>query len=260
MSSSNSYNITISDYSDGEENKELHENLPQSHTNFDGFNNIFLKVPEPKSSSYRTRKSTVSKVSVEEFLKKLEKNGQNFTPRNFNEILKYRNGKKNHTIFDNVIHFLHSQHFYIIQIVLVVLDIIFVLIQIVCDIILKDNGGSLQKMNLELKNGTNLDIIGYLDYVPHNHLSDRIHLIEHISEICSAFILGLVICLALVKIIFECKEFFKSKLEMFDTIIVSISFGLEIFSVTSKEKVKEIDAAVVIFRFWRIIRIMNGLY
>jgi len=260
MSSNNNYNITISDYSEGEENKELHEILPQSHTNFDGYN-IFLKIPEPqRASSYRTRKSTVSKVSVEEFLKKLEKTGQNFTPRNFNEILKHRNGRKNDTIYDKVIHFLHSQHFYMIQIVLVVLDIIFVLTQIVCDIISKDDGVSLQKMNHELKNGTNLDITGYLNYVPHNHFSDRIHLIEHISEICSAFILGLVICLALVKIIFECKEFFKSKLEIFDTVIVIISFGLEIFSITSKETVKEIDAAVVIFRFWRIIRIMNGLY
>jgi hypothetical protein len=112
MSSNNNYNITISDYSEGEENKELHENLPQSHTNFDGYN-IFLKIPEPqRASSYRTRKSTVSKVSVEEFLKKLEKTGQNFTPRNFNEILKHRNGRKNDTIYDKVIHFLHSQHFY----------------------------------------------------------------------------------------------------------------------------------------------------
>ncbi|RNA22836.1 voltage-gated hydrogen channel 1 [Brachionus plicatilis] len=60
------------------------------------------------------------------------------------------------------------------------------------------------------------------------------------------------------------KLFFKSKLEIFDSIIVLISFGLEVVSVTVRESVKEIEAAVItfrqfIFRFWRIIRIVNAI-
>lgn len=240
MSSKENQIFRISEYLESEDDIENLKTLPS-------------KVFVP------SRQSVVSKISLEVFLKNLEKSEKKFLPRNLNHILKQGNNKRDLSIFEKIRNFLHSQFFYTVQIVLVVFDIICVLLQIICDILLKDENGVLKKQSFELINGTHVEILIYSNDFPKNQLNDRLHLTEYIAEISSAVILGLVICLAVLKMIFECKYFFKSKLELFDIIIVTISFALELTSLTSKKMVKEIEASSVIFRFWRVIRIVNGL-
>jgi hypothetical protein len=238
-----------------------------SHLNTEDSNNIYLKPPENNShATNRSRISTSSKNSIVDFIREFPSNEADFTTTTMKDafygIFKPMQQKeKNLTFVEKMRKILHSQILYAFQIILVIFDIICVLAQIVCDIILKDNNPTITSTHsIHLKNGStlNVDISGFSNDFENFHTNQFVHHFEAIVEICSAVILSIVIFFAILKFIFEFKFFIKSRLEIFDITIVIISFVLEIFIIIEKHSIKEIEAAAVIFRFWRIIRIMNG--
>lgn len=250
---------------------EKEENPSSNFLNTEDSNTIHLKPPEKNSRMTKndSRKSTSSKNSIEVFLRDFVPSNQaDFTTTTFkdafHDIFKPLNKQeKDLNSIEKMRKILHSQFLYVAQIILVILDIICVLLQIVCEIILKDDGYTENIHNVILKNGTsiNVDIAGFshdFEKFHNNRYAHYTQLFESIVEILSAFILSVVILIALLKLIFEFKSFIKSRLEIFDVTIVVISFFLELFVIIKKHSIKEIEAAAVIFRFWRIIRIMNG--
>ena len=52
-------------------------------------------------------------------------------------------------------------------------------------------------------------------------------------------------------------DFFKSKMEVFDAVIVVVSFVLDIIY-ASAEGVESALGLLIIFRLWRVTRILNG--
>ena len=221
--------------------------------------NVYLRPPE-SYSFVRGRPSSLSKASIEEFLKKLPDTRTEFTTSTmkdaFLDVFQHKPEKsKNLTLRDWIEKILHSRSLYLFQIVLVIVDIMFVLIQVVCDILLKDYS---REHHIDLRNGTVLSLSKLVPNLHDEEYVHRIHVTELTVEIGSACILFIVICIAVAKIIFETREFFKSRLEIFDTCVVIISFVLEVTFIFKKGIVREIEAAAVVLRFWRIIRIMNG--
>ncbi len=53
-------------------------------------------------------------------------------------------------------------------------------------------------------------------------------------------------------------EFFKSKMEVFDAVIVVVSFVLDIVYAKA-EGIESAVGLIVILRLWRVTRILNGL-
>ena len=97
-----------------------------------------------------------------------------------------------------------------------------------------------------------------LDIISVHSSAHYLHLLELIAEFSSLFILSIFIVEIFFKLIFTTKSFFKSKLELFDAVIVCISFSLEIVSIAKRKNVQTIAIVSLMFRFWRIIRIANG--
>jgi len=253
---------------------QCQEENPSSHLlNGEDSNNFYLKPPENNSRMTKndSRKSTSSKNSIEDFLRDfVPSNEADFTTTTmkdaFHGIFKPLNKQEKDLSFvEKIKRTLHSQFLYVTQIILVIFDIVCVLTQIICDIILKDPSPNENTHSVILKNGTNInvDITGFSHDFEKFHTNSmryvyHIQSFEYLVEICSAIILSVVIFIAILKFIFEFKAFIKSRLEIFDITIVIISFVLEIVVLIKKHTIKEIEAAAVIFRFWRIIRIMNG--
>ncbi len=52
-------------------------------------------------------------------------------------------------------------------------------------------------------------------------------------------------------------DFFKSKMEVFDAIIVIVSFILDVYF-ASEEGIESAGGLLIIFRLWRVTRILNG--
>jgi hypothetical protein len=62
------------------------------------------------------------------------------------------------------------------------------------------------------------------------------------------------------KIFVATRYFFSSKLEIFDGLIVIISFCLEIFFAIKKQDFEGVGSILTIFRFWRILRIISSTF
>ncbi|XP_071093310.1 voltage-gated hydrogen channel 1-like [Haliotis cracherodii] len=94
---------------------------------------------------------------------------------------------------------------------------------------------------------------------PHHHSNKEI--VEHSLHYASLTILAIFVVEVICKIIAEGTHLLKHKAEVFDAIIVLVSFSMDIafsfVSVTSAAK----DAAglMVLLRLWRITRIINGV-
>lgn len=192
-----------------------HENMKHSPSN-----SIFIDIPKAHS---KPRPSSVSKHSIELFINNFPKNDTEYANREIlsavGEIMTSDIGLNDEmSTIDKVRLVLLSHKFHLILIFLVVLDCVFVIAQLVIDIINKD-----------------------LD----NH---SLHIIEEIAEIGSVIVLSLFIISIILHLIFVPHVILKSKLEMFDALIVIISFALEIVSILQKDSVKEIEAAVITFR------------
>ncbi|CAF0817199.1 unnamed protein product [Brachionus calyciflorus] len=72
----------------------------------------------------------------------------------------------------------------------------------------------------------------------------------------------IILCIFMIEIMFKLififDEFRHSKLEIVDALIVLISFIAEIIFMKSKSVLSAVFGLISIFRFWRIIRIVNG--
>lgn len=183
-----------------------------------------LEIPFPMSTAAynRHRQSVISRNSIEMFLNNFPKTESEFREREFRstiaDIMNSNIGLNSEmTKAEKIRKILDSHKFNFFQIILVVIDVICVVIQVVLDIIMKEH---------------------------HDH--HALHIAEEVVEIISAITLFTFILIAFVKIIFMPKKFFKSKLEVFDTVIVLISFSLEIVSIVKKDQVREIEGRCII--------------
>ena len=71
-------------------------------------------------------------------------------------------------------------------------------------------------------------------------------------------ILSLFMVELILKIVFLNKEILKSKLEIFDALVVLVSFGFEMVFLKDDE-LEAIGQLTSIFRIWRLVRIVNGI-
>ena len=59
----------------------------------------------------------------------------------------------------------------------------------------------------------------------------------------------------------EFNHFIHHKIELLDGIVVFVSFGLDVFTAFVHDKnLIGIVGGLLIFRFWRIVRIINGIH
>ncbi|XP_069138164.1 voltage-gated hydrogen channel 1-like [Argopecten irradians] len=111
----------------------------------------------------------------------------------------------------------------------------------------------------------------HLDYnsshTGHNHTSGHAHhhtnkeFAEHILHYASLTILSIFVVEVMAKIYAEGTHLLKHKAEVFDAIVVLVSFTLDIiFSfVNVTEAARDAAGLMVILRLWRITRIINGV-
>lgn len=179
-----------------------------------------LQIPEP---ILITRNSTVSRISILNFIENLPNDEKDFTNR---EILSTvhdiiwssidLNSKMG--FLEKARQVIKSNRYHAFLIVFVVIDCICLVMQIVFDILFKENH------------------------------EKNIYQAEKLVEIMSLFVLSLFMLSIFFHLILIPRVFLKSKLEIFDSIIVLISFCLEIISIFLKENVRQIDAIVITFR------------
>ncbi|KAI3389936.1 hypothetical protein SNEBB_005819 [Seison nebaliae] len=124
----------------------------------------------------------------------------------------------------------HNLYFIYFIMALVLLDCIFVIGELV--------------LETELKEG-NIPVDSPLKNLP--------HILHYISlGILSFFMLEI-----LVKLYVERWHFFRSRLEIFDAIVVIVSFALDIVFLTN-DGLPQI-AIMIVLRIWRFARIVNGI-
>lgn len=174
-------------------------------------------------NKHMPRKSVISRQSIEMFLNTFPSTDGEYVDREIletvNDIIKSNIGiNKNMNLMEKIKLILKSNKFHFIMIILVIFDIVCVLVQIVVDIIHKDF---------------------------HNEI---IHLFEEIAEIFSLCILSFFLLTILANIILLPKSFFKSKLELFDALIVIVSFSLEIVSIAKKDTIRAVELCIIVFR------------
>lgn len=104
-----------------------------------------------------------------------------------------------------------------------------------------------------------LDIIcvaGEIIISAEKHKHHYIESLEHALKYLGFIILTLFVIELLLKFIFLRKEFLGSKLEIFDAIVILISFGIEVAFLFQELTVAW--SLVVLLRLWRLTRIING--
>nr|XP_054749166.1 uncharacterized protein LOC129254683 isoform X2 [Lytechinus pictus] len=135
--------------------------------------------------------------------------------------------------------FMETQRFHIAILVLVVIDCILVIAELVIDFqVLSEEGGKCNatESEKEEKEVTAANVLHYMSL-----------------GILSIFMIELMI-----KIPVFWMEFFRSKLEVFDGIIIVISFVLDIVSLIFEEQFAVLQL-LVLLRLWRIVRVVNGV-
>ncbi|OWF46171.1 uncharacterized protein LOC110456083 [Mizuhopecten yessoensis] len=105
-------------------------------------------------------------------------------------------------------------------------------------------------------------------YISHNHTSSahahhhtNKELAEHILHYASLTILSIFVVEVVAKIYAEGTHLLKHKAEVFDAIVVLVSFTLDIIFifVNVTDAAKDAAGLMVILRLWRITRIINGV-
>lgn len=84
-------------------------------------------------------------------------------------------------------------------------------------------------------------------------------LAPHILHYASLSILGLFLIEIMIRLIVFRLEFFKHKMELFDAVIVIVSFVLDVIFRNNEGPESGIGLLIVL-RLWRVTRILNGLY
>ena len=169
----------------------------------------------------KRKQSTVSKYSIEEFLKTFPANESVYANNELlhvvGDIMRSDIGlNRDMSLPEKIRKILTSNKFHLLMILLTVLDCICVVIQVTFDII---------------------------------HSKKRsMRIAEVVVELVSCSILSLFLTEIFLKLIFLPKHFIKSKIELFDALIVIISFSLEIVSLVKHDQIHAIEALVNTFR------------
>ena len=183
------------------------------------------------------RQSIISRQSVGLFFEQLPHNETDFANKDifsaFHEIMNDDLGlSKEMSIKEKMRIIIRSHKFDLFCISLVVIDCICVIFQMVLDVL----GRKLRH---------------------HTHTTDNsgtvFYTIELGVECFSLFILSIFLVLIVFRFILLSKEYYRSRLEMFDAIIVVSSFILEIISIVKGETVREFEVTVITFRFGYLI-------
>ncbi len=131
------------------------------------------------------------------------------------------------TFREKVKHILHTNKFQIVVICLVILDCFLVIIELLLD----------------------LRVFELPDH--ENHVAPKI--LHYMSvAILSVFVIEIMVKLYALRL-----EFFKHKLELFDALVVIVSFVLDIVYRNSEGATNGIGLLIVL-RLWRVTRVLNG--
>jgi len=136
---------------------------------------------------------------------------------------------ENLTFFDKMKKILTSHYLHIVIIALVLIDSLCVTVELV--ISLEENGEE----------------------------NEALHHTENVFKYLGLSILTFFMFELVLKIIFINWDILKSKLEVFDAVIVLVSFTMEIVFLHKKSSIEAIGGILALFRFWRIVRIVNGI-
>lgn len=86
------------------------------------------------------------------------------------------------------------------------------------------------------------------------------HLASHVLHYLSIAVLSIFLVELVVKLYAFRLEFFHHKLEMFDGVVVIVSFGMDIaFLHSSNVAVGSGSGLIILLRLWRVARILNGV-
>ncbi|GFS23934.1 voltage-gated hydrogen channel 1 [Elysia marginata] len=124
-------------------------------------------------------------------------------------------------------HLIHSHRFMVGVIVLVILDCVMVVAELLFD----------------------LEIV---------KLGEEHHFVPHIFHYCSLAILSLFLIEVGIRIFVLRLDFFKHKLELFDAVVVVVSWVLDIVFRNNEDAAAGVGL-LIILRLWRITRVINGI-
>jgi hypothetical protein len=216
-----------------------------SRVNSESLNNVFNTNDSVASSDYRNQSYSQLQLTI---LEEEETNptttARTTTTTNedyFNDNISKMTRKEyletifgpslhitNLTLMQKGKHIMHSSYFHMFIVLLIILDSIFIAVELL-----------LTAENCEGKDET-------------------LNFVTDIFKYLGLSILSIFMIELLFKIIFLNKDIIKSKLEIFDAIVVVVSFVLELVFLGKKD-LETIGAIISLFRFWRIIRIVNGI-
>jgi len=202
----------------------------------------------------RKRQSIISRNSIEVFFCNLPKTGTEFTNQEIKntitDIIRSNIGiDKQKTFIENIRKFILSHTFNLVIILLVILDVMCVITQMILDFTRKKHEKEGTSVS---ENVVNTSEIGNEEHATNSNIAN-IEIAEEVFEYLSACILGIFIFIVLMKAAFIPKDFFKSKLEIFDSLIVTISFILEVLSIADTRGYFKIEAAIITFRYGVLI-------
>lgn len=132
------------------------------------------------------------------------------------------------TIREKADHIIHSHRFQVAVIVLVIIDVLLVIGELLFD----------------------LQII--------THHNEHIEIIPHVLHYCSIAILSVFLVEIAVRLFVLRLEIFKHKLELFDSVVIIVSFVLDVVYRTKEDAMNGVGL-IVVLRLWRVGRIVNGI-
>ncbi|XP_071849125.1 voltage-gated hydrogen channel 1-like isoform X2 [Apostichopus japonicus] len=202
----------------------------------------FRRLSDPKSTSFDPNRVIVKDDSSDSVVSDSAEDGPRHKPANWREKLQS---------------ILRSQQFQILVVVLVILDCIFVIGELILDFqALSDaQTPTTTSGDQSVVRSENLRISET------NALSDKEAKELTAAEVLHAMSLSIVSLFMIeisVKIIAFGLDFFKSKLEVFDAIVVIISFVLDVLSLVLEEQFAALQL-LILLRLWRIVRVINGV-
>lgn len=207
-----------------------------------------------KSKLHLPRQSIISRQSIEMFLDKFPHNETEYANQEImgavREIINADMGlSKEMSTLEKMRVIISSHRFHLFYIGLVVLDCICVISQMILDVF---------STRLEQRHADN-NSIKPLSSSSHHHGDSPLEHLEIIAECVSVSILSVFFILILCHVALLGKIYYRSKLEMFDAIIVISSLILEIVSIVQKY-VREVKVAVITFRFVYLIGFRNSQF
>ncbi|XP_070572273.1 voltage-gated hydrogen channel 1-like [Ptychodera flava] len=141
---------------------------------------------------------------------------------------------------EKILAFLNHHYVQVAIVILVLIDVVLVLAELLIDI--------------QISTYTPISCNGSSEETDHE--SDNVGEALHY---CSIAILSIFMVEISVRIYCLRLEFFKHKLEVFDAIIVVISFAFDIAYAIDPGTFNSMLGLLIIFRLWRVVRIFNGI-